>query len=73
MQTELASPELQLQRTADMADTRRTLHIASWDDRFLAWLLDIVLVGAVVSAVGEAAGVFALLAGGLSGTTRSPA
>ncbi len=58
-----------MQRTADMADTRRTLHIASWDDRFLAWLLDILLVGAVLSALGEAAGVFSLLAGGLSGTT----
>jgi len=52
-----------------MADTRRTLHIAPWDDRFLAWLLDILLVGAVLSALGEAAGVFSLLAGGLSGTT----
>jgi len=52
-----------------MADTRRTLHIAPWDDRFLAWLLDILLVGAVLSALGEAAGVFSLLTGGLSGTT----
>lgn len=52
-----------------MADTRRTLHIASWDDRFLAWLLDILLVGVVLSALGEAAGVFSLLTGSLSVTT----
>ena len=52
-----------------MADARRTLHIASWDDRFLAWLLDILLVGAVLSALGEAAGVFSLLTGGLSVTS----
>ena len=36
-----------------MADTRRTLHIASWNDRFLAWLLDILLVGAVLSALAR--------------------
>ncbi|KZX50149.1 RDD family protein [Haloarcula sp. K1] len=52
-----------------MDDSPRTLHIAAWDDRFLAWLLDILLVGAVLSALGETAGVFSLLAGGLSGTT----
>jgi uncharacterized RDD family membrane protein YckC len=44
----------------------RTLHLASWDDRFLAWLIDVVLVGAVLSVFGEAAGAFSLLAGSLS-------
>ncbi|KAA9399220.1 RDD family protein [Haloarcula sp. CBA1130] len=52
-----------------MTDSPRTLHIASWDDRFLAWLLDILLVGVVLSALGQAAGVFSLLTGGLSLTT----
>ncbi|EMA26178.1 MULTISPECIES: RDD family protein [Haloarcula] len=52
-----------------MDDSRRTLHIASWDDRFLAWLLDVLLVGVVLSALGEAAGVFSLLTGSLSVTT----
>ena len=52
-----------------MAATHPTLYIASWDDRFLAWLLDVLLVGAVLSALGEAAGVFSLLTGSLSVTT----
>jgi uncharacterized RDD family membrane protein YckC len=42
-----------------------TLHLASWDDRFWAWLIDVVLVGAVLSVVGETAGAFSLLTGGL--------
>ncbi|MFU1781352.1 RDD family protein [Haloarcula japonica] len=52
-----------------MDDSPRTLHIAAWDDRFLAWLLDVLLVGVVLSALGEAAGVFSLLTGSLSVTT----
>ncbi|GGO01908.1 MULTISPECIES: RDD family protein [Haloarcula] len=52
-----------------MADTPRTLHIASWDDRFLAWLVDVLLVGAVLTGLGEIAGVFAVLTGSLSLTT----
>ncbi|MDS0220464.1 RDD family protein [Haloarcula sp. S1AR25-5A] len=52
-----------------MDDSPRILHIAAWDDRFLAWLLDILLVGVVLSALGEAAGVFSLLTGSLSATT----
>jgi hypothetical protein len=47
-----------------MDDSPRTLHIAAWDDRFLAWLLDVLLVGIVLSALGEAAGVFSLLTRG---------
>jgi uncharacterized RDD family membrane protein YckC len=49
-----------------MADDRRTIHIASWDDRFLAWLVDVVVVGAVLAGLGQAASVFSLVAGGLS-------
>ena len=45
---------------------RKTLHLASWDDRFLAWLIDVILVGAVLSVFGEAAGAFSLFLGGLS-------
>lgn len=45
---------------------RRTVHLASWDDRFLAWLIDVLLVGAVLSVFGEAAGAFSLLTGSLS-------
>lgn len=45
---------------------RRTVHLASWDDRFLAWLIDVILVGTVLSAFGEAAGAFSLFLGGLS-------
>ena len=52
-----------------MAGTPPTLYIAAWDDRFLAWLLDVLLVGAVLSALGGAAGVFSLLTGSLSVTT----
>lgn len=47
----------------------RTIHIASWDDRFLAWLVDVLLVGAVLSGLGEVAGVFSLVTGSLSVTT----
>ncbi|MBV0925818.1 RDD family protein [Halomicroarcula limicola] len=52
-----------------MADTPRTLHIASWDDRFLAWLIDVILVGAILAGLGEVANVFSLLTGSLSITT----
>ncbi len=45
---------------------RKTVHLASWDDRFLAWLIDVILVGAVLSVFGEAAGAFSLLTGSLS-------
>lgn len=52
---------------ADPADDGTvTLHIASWDDRFWAWLADVLLVGAVLSGLGEVASVFSVLAGGLS-------
>ncbi|MBX0322317.1 RDD family protein [Halomicroarcula sp. F13] len=52
-----------------MTDTPRTLHIATWDDRFLAWLVDVLLVGSVLTSLGEVAGVFAVLTGSLSLTT----
>ncbi|MFC6863095.1 RDD family protein [Halomicroarcula sp. GCM10025817] len=52
-----------------MPEAPRKLHIASWDDRFLAWLLDVILVGAVLAGLGEATGVFALLTGSLSLST----
>ncbi|WP_135303306.1 RDD family protein [Haloarcula amylovorans] len=52
-----------------MAETPRTLHIASWDDRFLAWLIDVILVGAILAGLGEVANVFSLLTGSLSVTT----
>jgi uncharacterized RDD family membrane protein YckC len=39
----------------------RTLHIASWTDRFLAWLVDVILVGAVLGSLGELASVFSVL------------
>ncbi|MFC7248658.1 RDD family protein [Halomicroarcula sp. GCM10025324] len=52
-----------------MADAPRQVHIASWDDRFLAWIIDVILVGAVLAGLGEAAGVFALLTGSLSLST----
>lgn len=45
---------------------RLTVHLASWDDRFLAWLIDVILVGAVLSVFGEAAGAFSLFTGSLS-------
>ena len=34
----------------------RTLHIASWDHRFLAWLLDVILVSAFLAAFGVGTG-----------------
>ncbi|WP_276273707.1 RDD family protein [Haloarcula litorea] len=49
-----------------MAESTRTLHVASWDDRFLAWLLDVVLVGAILAGLQQTAGVFALVTGSLS-------
>ncbi|MDS0282341.1 RDD family protein [Haloarcula onubensis] len=39
-----------------MADAPRTLYIAAWDDRFLAWLVDVVLVGAIVASIATATG-----------------
>ncbi|WP_254272604.1 RDD family protein [Haloarcula marina] len=53
---------------SDSADSRRVL-IASWDDRFLAWLVDVLLVGAVLAGLGEVAGLFAVLTGSLSLST----
>jgi uncharacterized RDD family membrane protein YckC len=32
----------------------RQLHLATWDRRFWAWLIDVIVVGAVVSGVGAA-------------------
>jgi uncharacterized RDD family membrane protein YckC len=44
-----------------MSDAPRTLHIASWDDRVLAWLVDVVLVGATVASLGLATGYLSVL------------
>ena len=33
------------------SDERRRVHLASWDARFWAWLIDVIVVGAVVSAI----------------------
>jgi uncharacterized RDD family membrane protein YckC len=35
------------------SETRR-LHLATWSRRFWAWLIDVILVGAIVSGFGEA-------------------
>lgn len=40
-----------------MADDARVLHIASWNDRFFAWLLDVVLVSAILASFGVLTGV----------------
>lgn len=34
---------------ADATDDRQRLHIAAWTTRFWAWLIDVLIVGAVVS------------------------
>ena len=39
-----------------MSAPARVLHIASWDDRFLAWLLDVILVSALLAAFGVGTG-----------------
>ncbi|WP_049902361.1 RDD family protein [Halococcus agarilyticus] len=39
---------------------RTKLHLASWDDRFVAWLIDLLLVGAVVSTFGGVGDLFTL-------------
>jgi uncharacterized RDD family membrane protein YckC len=46
-----------------MTDDRRTVYIASWTDRFLAWLVDVIVVGAVLAAFGTIADTLSLLAG----------
>ncbi|GAB7093476.1 hypothetical protein JCM30237_06280 [Halolamina litorea] len=37
----------------DGAGERTVIQLASWDDRFWAWLIDVILVGAVVSVFSE--------------------
>lgn len=44
------------------------IHLASWGERFFAWLIDVVLVGAVTSALGDIAGVYSLSVGDVSMT-----
>lgn len=40
-----------------MSETeRRTLHIAPWGSRFWAWLVDVIVVGAVLNALWSAVG-----------------
>ncbi|WP_458204576.1 RDD family protein [Haladaptatus sp. NG-SE-30] len=48
---------------------KKQIHLASWDNRFFAWLIDVLIVGAVLSAFGQVAGLFSLLTGGLTMTT----
>lgn len=49
-----------------MSDAPRTLYIAFWDDRVIAWFVDVLLVGAILSGIGEAAGVFSIVTGSIS-------
>ena len=51
------------------ANATKQLHLASWSDRFWAWLIDVLLVGAALSAIGDAAGVFPVLTGDFPVTT----
>ncbi|WP_136688962.1 RDD family protein [Halorhabdus amylolytica] len=44
------------------------LHLASWWNRFFAWLIDVILVGGVTSTVGDVAGVYSLTVGEFSAT-----
>lgn len=60
-----ADPDAEAEDGAEDGATTR-IHLASWDDRFLAWLIDVVLVGAVLSGLGEVSGVFSVLTGSLS-------
>ncbi|MFC7215454.1 RDD family protein [Saliphagus sp. GCM10025334] len=53
----------------DPQTTERTLHLASWEDRFWAWLIDVLLVGAALSGLGEAVGTLSLVTGDLSFST----
>ncbi|WP_312909464.1 RDD family protein [Natronosalvus caseinilyticus] len=46
--------------------TEKTIHLASWEDRFWAWLIDVLIVGAALSGLGEAIGTLSLVTGGLS-------
>ncbi|MFB6200514.1 MAG: RDD family protein [Halorhabdus sp.] len=46
--------------------TRQQLRLASWGDRFFAWLIDVILVGVAVSTFGDIAGVFSLTVGDFS-------
>jgi len=39
----------------------RTLHIASWDDRFFAWLLDVILISAILAVFGVGTGVLSMV------------
>jgi uncharacterized RDD family membrane protein YckC len=43
----------------------KKIHLASWGNRFVAWLIDVILVGAVLSAFGQIVGFFSLVTGGL--------
>ncbi len=47
-------------------DEGEKLYLASWDERATAWLIDFLLVGVLVSSVGEVGGVFSITTGGLS-------
>ncbi len=49
--------------------TGTTIYLASWESRFFAWLIDVLLVSAVLSVFGEIVGAVALFTGGFSPTT----
>jgi uncharacterized RDD family membrane protein YckC len=51
--------------TDDADAGAKRIHLASWDDRFWAWLIDVILVGAVLSSLGEVVGAFSILTGSL--------
>jgi uncharacterized RDD family membrane protein YckC len=44
-----------------MVDTSRVLHIASWDDRFFAWLIDVLLISAIIATFGVGTGILSML------------
>jgi hypothetical protein len=56
---------------ADATEKTR-IHLASWDSRFFAWLIDVILVGAILSVVGQVVGVLSLTTGTLLGGPPGP-
>lgn len=51
---------------SDGSAGKTTLSLASWDDRFVAWLIDLLLVGAIVSTFGGVGNLFTLTTDELS-------
>jgi len=63
MTTVAAGPDDDGTPPGDGAAEPRRLHLASWEDRFWAWLIDVLLVGAVLSSLGQLGGLFDVLTG----------